>query len=159
MPYGGTDWLALTQEATLEPDLPICDPHHHFYFRRLDRIPYHNYQIEDLYTDLNSGHNIVSTVFVEARAMYRPDGPEEMRPVGEVEFVQGMAAAGATGLYGPAHAAAAIVGHANLNLGERVEFIFLPTGTGVRFASLGDAISEGWVATVAGCDGGAQPIR
>jgi len=53
--------------------------------------------------------------------MYRPDGPEEMRPVGEVEFVQGMAAAGATGLYGPAHAAAAIVGHANLNLGERVE--------------------------------------
>ena len=121
MPYGGTDWLALTQETTLEPDLPICDPHHHFYFRRLDRIPYHNYQIEDLYTDLNSGHNIVSTVFVEARAMYRPDGPEEMRPVGEVEFVQGMAAAGATGLYGPARAAAAIVGHANLNLGERVE--------------------------------------
>ena len=71
MPYGGTDWLALTQETTLEPDLPICDPHHHFYFRRLDRIPYHNYHIEDLYGDLNSGHNVVSTVFVEARAMYR----------------------------------------------------------------------------------------
>ena len=82
MPFGGNDWLALTQETTLEPDLPICDPHHHFYFRRLDRIPYHNYHIEDLYGDLNSGHNVVSTVFVEARAMYRPDGPEEMRPVG-----------------------------------------------------------------------------
>ena len=38
MPFGGNDWLALTQETTLEPDLPICDPHHHLYFRRLDRI-------------------------------------------------------------------------------------------------------------------------
>src|SRR5206468_4648040 len=54
------------------------------------------------------------------RAMYRADGPEEMRPVGEVEFVQGLAAASASGLYGPGRAAAAIVGHANLNLGDRV---------------------------------------
>ena len=53
--------------------------------------------------------------------MYRADGPEEMRPVGEVEFVQGLAAASASGLYGPGRAAAAIVGHANLNLGARVE--------------------------------------
>jgi hypothetical protein len=52
-------------------------------------------------------------------AMYRADGPEEMRPVGEVEFVQGLAAA--SGLYGPGRAAAAIVGHADLNLGARVE--------------------------------------
>lgn len=52
--------------------------------------------------------------------MYRADGPQEMRPVGEVEFVQGLAAASASGLYGPGRAAAAIVGHANLNLGERV---------------------------------------
>ena len=52
--------------------------------------------------------------------MYRKDGPEEMRPVGEVEFVQGQAAASASGLYGPGRAAAAIIGHANLNLGERV---------------------------------------
>jgi hypothetical protein len=50
-----------------------------------------------------------STVFIEARAMYRADGPEEMRSVGEVEFVQGMAAASASGLYGPGRAAAAIV--------------------------------------------------
>ena len=75
----------------------------------------------ELAADVGSGHNVRSTVFVEARAMYRSDGPEEMRPVGEVEFVQGLAAAGASGLYGPARAAAAIVGNANLNLGERVE--------------------------------------
>jgi predicted TIM-barrel fold metal-dependent hydrolase len=53
--------------------------------------------------------------------MYRSDAPEEMRPVGEVEFVQGLAAASASGLYGPCRVAAAIVGHANLNLGVRVE--------------------------------------
>ena len=69
---------------------------------------------------MRSGHNVRSTVFIEARAMYRADGPEEMRPVGEVEFVQGLAAASASGLYGPGRAAAAIVGHANLLLGDRV---------------------------------------
>ena len=120
MPFGGNDWLALTQEDTLEPEIPICDPHHHFWDFRSERIPYQRYLLHELYADLNSGHNVRSTVFVEARAMYRVDGPEEMRPVGEVEFVQGLAAAGATGLYGPARAAAAIVGHANLHLGDAV---------------------------------------
>ena len=121
MPFGGNDWLALTQEETLEPDLPICDPHHHFWDYRTERIPYQRYLLHELADDLNCGHNIGSTVFIEARAMYRADGPEEMRPVGEVEFVQGLAAASASGLYGPARAAAAIIGHANLNLGIAVE--------------------------------------
>ena len=121
MPYGGNDWLALTQEPTLEPEIPICDPHHHFWDLRPDRIPYQRYLLHELIADVNCGHNVRSTVFVEARSMYRPDGPVEMRPVGEVEFVQGLAAASASGLYGPCRAAAAIVGHANLNLGDRVE--------------------------------------
>ena len=121
MPYGDNDWLALTEEPTLEPELPICDPHHHFWDFRTERIPYQRYLLHELIADIDSGHNVRSTVFVEARAMYRADGPEEMRPVGEVEFVQGLAAASASGLYGESRAAAAIVGHANLNLGERVE--------------------------------------
>jgi L-fuconolactonase len=53
--------------------------------------------------------------------MYRPDGPVELRTIGEVEFVQGLAAAAATGLYGPCRAASAIIGHADLKLGDRVE--------------------------------------
>jgi predicted TIM-barrel fold metal-dependent hydrolase len=53
--------------------------------------------------------------------MYRADGPEEMKPVGEVEFVQGLAAASASGLYGPTKVATGIVGHADLKLGTRVE--------------------------------------
>src|SRR5688572_13647838 len=120
MPFGGNDWLALTSELALEPDLPICDPHHHFWDRRAARVPYQRYQLDELVADIQSGHNVRSTVFIECRSMYRKDGPEEMRPVGEVEYVQGQAAASASGLYGPARAAAAIIGHANLNLGERV---------------------------------------
>jgi predicted TIM-barrel fold metal-dependent hydrolase len=120
MPFGSNDWLALTQEPTLEPEFPICDPHHHFWDCRPQSIPYQRYLLHELIADINSGHNVRSTVFVEARSMYRADGPAEMRPVGEVEFVQGLAAASASGLYGPSRAAAAIVGHADLKLGDGV---------------------------------------
>jgi L-fuconolactonase len=121
MPYGGNDWLALTQEPTLEPEIPICDPHHHFWDLRPERIPYQRYLLHELVADVQCGHNVRSTVFIETRTMYRPDGPVELRPVGEVEFVQGLAAASASGLYGPCRAAAAIVGHADLKLGDRVK--------------------------------------
>lgn len=121
MPFGNNDWLSLTRETTLEPEIPICDPHHHFWDLRPQSIPYQRYLLHELIADINSGHNVRSTVFVEARSMYRVDGPVELRPVGEVEFVQGLAAASASGIYGPSLAAAAIVGHADLKLGEGVE--------------------------------------
>ncbi len=120
MPFGNEDWLALTQEDPIEPEIPLCDPHHHFWDGRLQSVPYQRYLIHELMADLDSGHNVRSTVFVEARSMYRADGPEEMRPIGEVEFVQGLAAASASGTYGEARAAAAIVGHADLKLGDGV---------------------------------------
>ena len=132
MPFGGNDWLALTQEETLEPDIPICDPHHHFWDFRSRSVPYQRYLLHDLADDINSGHNVRSTVFIEARAMYRADRPEEMRPVGEIEFVQGLAAASASGIYGSHKAAAAIVGHANLNLGELVEPVLEAYKEGVK---------------------------
>ena len=121
MAFGGNDWLALTREETLEPDLPICDPHHHFWDFRPARVPYQRYLLHELADDISSGHNVRSTVFIEARSMYRDSGPEELRCVGEVEFVQGLAAASASGLYGPGRAAAAIVGKADLNMGEGVK--------------------------------------
>ena len=122
MPFGGNDWLALTQEPTLEPEIPICDPHHHFWHSRPES-PFSKYLLEELLADVGSGHNVRSTVFIQIMRspMYRAEGPEEMRPVGEIEFVQGLAAASASGFYGPCRAAAAMVGHANLGLGERVE--------------------------------------
>ena len=144
MAYGGNDWLALTEEPTLEPDMPICDAHHHFWDFRRERVPYHRYLLHELMADVNSGHNVRSTVFIEARAMYRPDGPDEMRPVGEVEFVQGLAAASASGLYGPCRAAAAIIGHANLSLGDGVERVLdaLQAASPNRFRGIRH--SAGW---------------
>ena len=143
MPFGGNDWLALTQEPTLEPEIPICDPHHHFWDFHTPRMPYQRYLLPELAADISSGHNVRSTVFVEARSMYRPEGPEEMRPVGEVEFAQGLAAASASGLYGPARAAAAIVGHANLNLGDRAEPVLeaLQAASPNRFRGIRHSVS------------------
>src|ERR1041384_7631730 len=117
MPYGGNDWLAVNQETKTQHAPPIRGPHHHFWDRRLQSLPYQRYLLDELHADISSGHNVRSTVFLEARAMYRPDGPVELRPVGEVEFVQGLAAASASGIYGPSRAAAAIIGHADLKLG------------------------------------------
>jgi hypothetical protein len=82
VPFGGNDWLALTEEATLESEMPICDPHHHFWDFRTARIPYHRYLLHELAADIHSGYDVRSTVFIEARAMYRAAGPAEMRPVG-----------------------------------------------------------------------------
>jgi predicted TIM-barrel fold metal-dependent hydrolase len=109
------EWLDRTPEAPLEPALPICDPHHHFWDRPDDR-----YLLDDLLDDLRGGHNVVSTVFVECREMWRAAGPDALKPVGETEFVQGIAAMSASGRYGPTAIAAGIVGFADLTLGDGV---------------------------------------
>ena len=113
------DWLAQTVEAALEPDLPICDPHHHLWEFRADQ-PEPRYLLDDLLADTDSGHNIVSTVFIECGAMYKDDGPEALQPVGETEFVNGIAAMSASGRYGATRVAAGIIGHAGLLLGDEV---------------------------------------
>jgi hypothetical protein len=117
MPLGGPDWLALTLEPTLEPEIPICDAHYHLWEFRPEPAPYQRYLLPELAADLHSGHHVRSTVFIEVRTRYRPDGPEEMRPVGEVEFVEGLATESARGTYGHAQVAAAIIGYADLKLG------------------------------------------
>ena len=116
MPLELDGWLELTQEDVLDPDLPICDPHHHLWDKPGDR-----YMIDEISRDVGSGHNIVQTVFVEVDAMYRSSGPEEMRPIGESEWVRGIGAQSDSGLYGRTKVATGIVGYANLNLGARVE--------------------------------------
>lgn len=77
--------------------------------------------LPDLLLDTNSGHNIVATVYVQARSMYRESGPAEMKPVGEVEFANGIAAMSASGGYGRTQICAGIVGHADLTLESRAE--------------------------------------
>jgi predicted TIM-barrel fold metal-dependent hydrolase len=110
-------WLARRPaEAALEPELPIIDPHHHLW----DTPQRGLYFLPELLADLGGGHNIVSTVFLECQSMFREDGPEEMRPVGEVEFVNGTAAMSASGNYGETRICEAIIGWADLMLGARV---------------------------------------
>ena len=108
-------WLALTEEEPLDPDMPILDPHHHFWER-----PDDVYLLENLLADTRAGHRVNQTVFVECRSMYRTGGPTELRPVGEVEFVEGIAAANAAA-GGETAVAAGIVGSADLMLGDAVE--------------------------------------
>ena len=109
-------WLDLVTEETLEPDLPICDPHHHLWEFRTERVA-HKYLMDEIQADVSAGHNVVSTVFIECYAMYKTDGPEAFRPVGETEFVNGVAAMSASGLYGPCRIAEGIVGSVNLDIG------------------------------------------
>ena len=100
-------WLSQVTEDIIEPDRPICDPHHHLWDH-----PGSRYLIDDLLNDTGSGHNVVSTVFVECSSMYRIDSEPSMAPIGETEFVQGIAAMSASGRYGETRVAAGIVSFA-----------------------------------------------
>ncbi|MFX3658003.1 MAG: amidohydrolase family protein [bacterium] len=135
---GGQDWLDQVREEIVEPDLPICDPHHHLWDR-----PDNRYGLDELLADIQSGHNVVSTVFVECAAMYRADGPEALKPVGETEFVNGIAAICASGRYGALRACAGIIGFADLLLGEAVgEVLDLHMARSDRFRGIRHA--AGW---------------
>src|SRR5687767_9760120 len=110
MEPGHDEWLERRTETPLDPDQPICDPHHHLWDRPLDR-----YLLPDLLADTGSGHNVDRTVFIECRSAYRPDGPAAMRPVGETDFV---AAAAAESDRAGGSVLAGIVGFADLCLPE-----------------------------------------
>jgi L-fuconolactonase len=107
-------WLALTPEEAIETDIAIIDPHHHLWER-----PNNKYALEELVADV-SEHRVRQTVFIECTSMYRADGPDEFKPVGETEYVQGIAAMSASGGFGQTRACTGIVGTADLRLGDRV---------------------------------------
>ena len=67
------NWLALTVEEALEPDLPICDPHHHLWDLHTARLT-PRYLLDEILEDVNRGHNVVSTVFIECGMMFKADG-------------------------------------------------------------------------------------
>jgi predicted TIM-barrel fold metal-dependent hydrolase len=120
-------------EPILAPDLPIVDPHHHLWDRRalvsqmpppqhgfdhvLRRAP--RYLADELLADMNAGHDVTATVFLECGSMYRAEGPQELKSLGETEFVNGIAAMGASGTYGDKRPCAAIIGNVSLALGAR----------------------------------------
>ncbi|AQV99156.1 amidohydrolase (plasmid) [Cupriavidus necator] len=126
-------------EDVLEPHQPIVDAHHHLYDR-----PGLRYLLDELLADVRSGHDVRATVYVQARAMLRQDGDERFKPVGETEFANGVAAMCASGTYGRIRACAAIVGAADLCLGDAVRPVLEahiaaaggPAETGGRFRGI-----------------------
>jgi predicted TIM-barrel fold metal-dependent hydrolase len=135
------EWLALHSEETIDPGRPIVDAHHHLWEREGNR-----YMIGDIMTDIGSGHNVVATVYVDCKSMYRTDGPQSLRPVGEVEFAANVAAQSAGGSFGSARICAGIVGHADLTLGVGVQAVLdaeIAAGRGrfrgIRHQSASDA--------------------
>ena len=108
-----TNWLDQVREDIIEPDLEICDPHHHLWDRNGSR-----YLIDELLADVYTGHKVTSTVFVECDSMFSLDVPPHLAPVGETEFVQGVAAMSSSGQYGDCRVAAGIVSFADLTLGK-----------------------------------------
>jgi predicted TIM-barrel fold metal-dependent hydrolase len=138
------DWLAQHTEEIIDPQRPIVDPHHHLWDRGGLR-----YMIEEMAEDIASGHNIVATVYVDCRSMYRAGGPEAFRPVGEVEFANGVAAMAASGGYGKALICAGIVSHVNLLLGDGAKPVLeaeITAGNGryrgIRHSSAWDAETD-----------------
>jgi L-fuconolactonase len=133
-------WLDRRREEILEPDLPIVDPHHHLWDRGS------RYLLDELLADVNEGHRILATVFLQCDSMYRSGGDPALAPIGETEFVNGVAAMAASGVYGPIKACAGIVGFADLFLGKEVDRVLemhLERGgerfKGIRYCSVWDA--------------------
>jgi predicted TIM-barrel fold metal-dependent hydrolase len=110
-------------EPALEPGLLVIDTHHHLHDKpsvehRIGRTG--RFLVDEYAQVVDGGHRVVATVCVEARAMYRADGPEEYRSVGETEFLNGQAAMAASGAYGCCRVGTGIVAKADLRLGDDV---------------------------------------
>jgi L-fuconolactonase len=150
------EWLDRRREEVIEADLPIVDPHHHL----VDRPETGRYLLPELLADLGTGHNITATVYLEWLSMHRAQGAAELRPVGEIEFANGVAAMSASGTYGKSRVCAGIVGHADLTLGAAVEKVLeamIVAGggrfRGIRFISATHPDQATWGSLVARPEG------
>ncbi len=107
------DWLARHVEPILDPEQPILDAHHHLWDR-----PGNRYRCEEFLADLAKGHNVRASIYVQCRTGYREDGPEALRPVGEVETIRHWAGKAGTDVF-----PAKLVAHADLLLGSAAEAV------------------------------------
>ncbi len=106
-------WLESAKEEILEPELPIIDAHHHF------SEHWGGYFPSELIRDLESGHRVVGTVYIQCGLGYRKSGPESMKPIGETETVMSLIRDIPPG-HEKLNIAAGIVGYADLTLGDPV---------------------------------------
>jgi L-fuconolactonase len=128
----------------IDPERPIIDSHHHLWVH-----PRGRYLIDEFQADLATGHHVLASVYIECSAMYRRNGPEALRPVGEAEFVAGVAAMSESGLFGPTRMCAAFVGAVDFTLGAAVDEVLQALSAasggrlrGIRGAANWDASPE-----------------
>jgi L-fuconolactonase len=112
------EWLNLVNEKALEPELPICDPHHHCWNLVAPVFGVQHYLAADYIKDASGGHNIKQTVVVQSRGNYSPlaDG-KERTPVDETVMVMEQVA----GLKSKIDYAAGFVGYVDLATGKDVQ--------------------------------------
>ncbi len=136
-PHVNDAWLARLRESVIDPDQPIVDAHHHLWDR-----PSGRYFLDELTADLAAGHNITATVYIQCGTAFRKDGPPELRPVGETEFVASVAEQATA--QGRAGVCAGIVGYCDFRIGERIDTVLeahIQAGKG-RFKGIRQ--SAGW---------------
>lgn len=110
---GSQEWLDSVREDIIDADRPIVDPHHHLWPAGAGL----NYGLDDLHADIDSGHNIVRTVFVECGASYDPELPVHLASTGETRFVAGESARD------PRHIIGGIVARADLRRDDLEEIL------------------------------------
>ena len=108
------NWLVLTKEEAIDPELPICDPHHHFW-----KHPDGDYLLKELFQDFSGGHHIVQTVCVECESI-NSENVQGMKAVNETRFVADLTSPDKTKPFGETKVAAGIIGYADLTKGSRV---------------------------------------
>ena len=117
---GSEEWLASVSEDIVDPERSIIDTHHHLW---KTASLWRTYDLADLWFDMDSGHNIEKTIFVDCHSEYRTEGPSHLKPIGETEYVVEIAAESRKE---PNRATiAGIVGHANMTLGSGVEEVLV----------------------------------
>jgi len=129
------EWLNRINEDIIDPELPIIDPHHHLWTKKHPFAGSFPYLLEDLKKDTSSGHNILGTIFMECGQGYYPDGEERFKPVGETEYVAGVAKTSKNLKNYPS--ILGIIGYADMMLGAEVGEV-LKTHIGV-----GDGLFRG----------------
>jgi len=107
--------LTKTTEDIIDPELPICDPHHHLW-----DFPDRRYLLKELFEDIGGGHNIVQTVFVESESAKKQDTIQRLEPVRETKFTHDITDQRVSRRYGTTRVADGIVGFADLRLGTEV---------------------------------------
>ena len=137
----------------------IVDPHHHLWPADFAGGAMGAYALDELRADTDTVPAVVATIFMECHCSYWPDGPEHLRPVGETEYVAGLADESERT---PGATIVGIVGHADLTLPlDQLDEVLdaHEAAAGGRFRGIRDALASVPPGMTLMIPGGADPDR